>query len=414
VTGLQLQESPPLTGFWVEDIKVDPNPTSARKVIGGKEYLEYVIKKQALFPNTPGKLKIPPATFAVSARSAGDFFGVFGQSETLYRKTREVLLDALPLPVQGRPADFNNAVGSFNLTSSLSKTDVSAGDAVTLYVKLSGRGNLKMIPDLALPPVPDFTIYSSKRTEDIRPFEGNLIGGEKSWEYVIVPKAPGRQIIPSLSLSYFDPGREAYQTVTTPALALNVIRGADAGGGITGLSGISKQNLTRQGTDINFIKLSADRIAANRAPYKSVWFYAIALMSVIFNAGAFLYQREISMRSRNAGLFRSRKARHTALQQLRLAEKAGRAGSLRFYDDSAKAFSRYLSDRFDLPEIALAADMLERNLASKNVSAEAISEAVACLQECDFGRFAASNAAPAKMRELARRIRQAIDALEYI
>ncbi len=414
VTGLQLQESPSLTGFWVEDIKVDPNPTPTRKVVGGREYLEYVVKRQALFPNAPGELKIPPATFAISARTAGDFFGVFGQSETLYRKTKDVTLEVRPLPAQGKPAHFENAVGSFNLTASLSKTEVAAGDAVTLYVKLSGRGNLKMIPDLELPPMADFTIYSSKRAEEVRPFEGNLIGGEKSWEYVIVPKAPGSQSVPSLSLSYFDPAHETYHTIATPALALNVIRGANAAGGITELSGISRQNLRRQGTDINFIKLSADGLKADRAPYGTVWFYLIAFIAVAFNVGAFLYQRETAMRSRNAGLFRSRKARRTALQRLKMAEKAGRTGSRSFYDEAANAFAGYLSDKFGLPEIALAADTLERALVEKNVSGEAIGEAVACLRECDFGRFAAADAVPEQMRELARRIREAIDDLERI
>ncbi len=414
VTGLQLQESPSLTGFWVEDTKVDPNPTPTRKVVGGKEYLEYVVKRQALFPNAPGELKIPPATFAISARTAGDFFGVFGQSETLYRKTKEVILEVRPLPAQGKPAHFENAVGSFNLTSSLSKTEVAAGDAVTLYVKLSGRGNLKMIPDLELPPMADFTIYSSKRSEDVRPFEGNLIGGEKSWEYVIVPNAPGRQFVPSLSLSYFDPMHETYHTITTPSLALNVIRGANGAGGITELSGISRQNLRRQGTDINFIKLSADGLKTDSVPYGSVWFYLIAFIAVAFNVGVFLYQRETAMRSRNAGLFRSRKARRTALQRLKMAEKAGRTGSRRFYDEAANAFAGYLSDKFSLPEIALAADLLERALVEKRVSGEAIGEAVACLRECDFGRFAAVDAVPEKMRELSRRIRDAIENLERI
>ena len=110
--------------------------------------------------------------------------------------------------------------------------------------------------------MPDFTIYSSKRSDNVRAIEENLIGGDKSWEYVIVPKAPGQQTVPSFTFSYFDPQRAAYETVTTPPLELKVIRSSDDGSVLTGLSGISKQNLSRQGTDINFIKLSSNDLEA--------------------------------------------------------------------------------------------------------------------------------------------------------
>ena len=54
VGGIQLQENPPLTGFWVEDLAVEPSPDGSRKVIDGREYVDYVVKKHALFPNAVG------------------------------------------------------------------------------------------------------------------------------------------------------------------------------------------------------------------------------------------------------------------------------------------------------------------------------------------------------------------------
>ena len=65
-----------------------------------------------------------------------------------------------------------------------------------------------------------------------------------------------------------------------------------------------------------------------------------------------------------------------------------------------------------MPEIALASDSLERMLEEKGVGAEIIKETLACLQECDFGRFVSASAAPEKMRDLARRIRSIINTLE--
>jgi hypothetical protein len=413
VTGLQLQENPPLTGFWVENIEVESKPTGARRVINGKEYLDYVVKKQALFANTPGRLQIPSSTFAVSVKSASDFFGFFGQTETVYRKTKEVALDVKPLPAQDRPSGFNNAIGSFSLADELNKSEVAAGDAVSLRVKLAGTGNLTEIPDIPLPPMPDLEVYSSKREDNVRPVAGDQIGGEKAWEYVIVPKAPGSHTIPALSFSYFDPERGSYETATTSPISLNVTPGNNAGNAIAMLSGINKQSLTRQGTDINFIKLSGEELKPQPRPvYYSPWFYLLAAVSLLANAGAFLVQRERARQSGDVALARSRKAKRLALGRLRKAEKAGRQEPRRFYDEAALAFSGYLQDKFNLPEIAVTADTLERDMQERSIAAETVKEAVAILQECDFGRFVSASSVPERRRALAGRIRRIIESLE--
>jgi hypothetical protein len=409
VTGLQLQENPPLTGFWVENLEVESKPIAARKIINGREYLDYLVKKQALFPNKAGKVKISPSTFAISVKSTGDFFGFFGQTDTIYRKTKEVELEVKPLPVENRPQGFNNAVGSFSLAGELNKSEAAAGDAVSLRVRLSGRGNLKEIPDLPLPAMPDLTVYSSKREDDVHPVTGDLIGGEKTWEYVVVPKVPGDYTIPPLAFSYFDPERESYETVATVPMALKVSRGSDTGNAIAGLSGLQKQNLTRQGTDINFIKLSGADLQPPQEPlYRSAWFYALAVLPLLFNIGVFLYQRERTRQSMDVVMARSRKAKRLALQRLRKAEKMGRLEPRRFYDEAAQAFARYLGDRFNLPDIAVTADSLERVMNEKAIAAEAVT----ALQQCDFGRFVAASPSAEQRRLLSDRLRKIIETLE--
>jgi len=414
VTGLQLEENPPLTGFWVEDLQVSRNPTGIRKVINGREYLDYVVKKQALFPNNPGELKIPAATFAVSVRTTGnDFFGILGRSETIYRKTKEVALNVRPLPAAGQGPGFVNAVGSFNLTSNVDRTEAATGDAVTLKVKITGRGNLKMISDLSLPPLADFSTYSPKHSENIRVLEGDLVGGDKTWEFVIVPKAPGNQTIPPVTFTYFDPDRGSYQTLRTEAHPLAVTRSAVTGAAMTGLSGIDKQTLTRQGTDINFIKLApGDLTAGENAPYRTWWFYVLAAVPLLANAGAYLYQKERFRETQDAVLARSRRARRKALARLRGAERSGRNQARIFYDEAAAALSGYVADKFNLPEIALTGDSLDRHLTEQAVAAETVGEITKTLQECDFARFVTAAGSAENMNNIAERIRRIILTLE--
>ncbi len=411
ISGIQLQENPPLSGFWVEDLEVEKNPKGSHQVINGREYVVFTIKKQALFANGSGKLRIPSSIFAISAQAGGSVFGVFSRPETLYRKTQELQLDVKPFPSSGRPADFNNAVGSYRLSSSVDKNQVATGEAIALQVKLEGQGNLKMIPDISLPGLPDLTVYSSKHTDNMHPSAEDQIGGSKTWEYVLVPKAPGRQTIPEIAFSFFNPQQEKYETVRTAAIDLTVARGTE--NTISGLSGSDKQDLVRRGTDINFIKLNADILPREGTPFhRSYWMFILAAIPLAVNAGLIINQKRQSRFLLDSASFRNRRARRMALQRLGDAGKDAQEDPRRFYDVAAAALSGYISDRFSLTEIDLTGDNLERSLAQKSIPPGTIQETMACLQECDFGRFVSASASEEKIRELMARIRANVDDLE--
>lgn len=413
VTGLQLQENPPLTGFWVEDLEVDASPTGERRVVNGRECLAYLVKQQALFPNTAGRLSVPSVTFAISAKSVGNFLGLFGQTETLYRKTPEAMLEVKSLPLQDRPADFSDAVGSFTLSSEINRKEVATGEAVTLQVKVAGAGNLKIIPDFKLPPLSDFTVYASKSTQNSHPDPRRQVGGEKTWEFVLIPKVPGQHTLPVLAFSFFDPDRNRYETVRTAPLELRVVRGSEDAGLLGSAGGAGKTELRRQGTDINYIKLSARALGpAPALPFRSAWFFLIAVAPLALNAGLLLHRRERSRQSANLPLARSRRAASVALRRLKQAVREGRREPKLFYDGAAVAFAGYLEDKFDLPEIAVTGDMLERTLGDRGVPPDSVAEVKGCLEACDFGRFVSASPLPVTMAALAQRIREAIRTLE--
>ena len=57
-------------------------------------------------------------------------------------------------------------------------------------------------------------------------------------------------------------------------------------------------------------------------------------------------------------------------------------------------------------------DSLERTLAENNVAQEAVAQVVACLRECDFGRFVSASPSSDTMRALSGKIRSTIGQLE--
>ncbi|MEJ2247361.1 MAG: BatD family protein, partial [Acidobacteriota bacterium] len=309
VHGYQIQDKPPLTGFWVEDLETEENPRGKSRTVNGKEYQVYTILKQALFPNTTGSLKIPASTFAISVESGRDIFSIFDQAETVYRNTQELTLEVKVLPSQGRPDNFSNAVGEFKLSANIDKNEAGTGEAIALEVKLEGQGNLKTIPDLTLPDLPDFTIYSSKHEDKIEILETNQIGGEKTWEYVLVPRAPGEQTIPPVTFSFFNADQNRYETVSTQPLTLNVSGGNADAVSTPGLFDINKQGLTRLGTDIHFIKLSSGKLEKKDDPfYRKSWIYLVIAFPIILNASTLLYRRQQSLLTENAATVRNRKA----------------------------------------------------------------------------------------------------------
>jgi hypothetical protein len=227
-----------------------------------------------------------------------------------------------------------------------------------------------------------------------------------------VPKAPGRQIIPEISFSFFNPEQDKFETVATSPISLEVSRGSDSTDN-SGLWGNGKQDLVRRGTDINFIKMSAGSLEPTGTPFnRSQWIWILAAIPLGVNVGIIVLQRRRSKIYENWDALRSRRAKHNALGRLKRAEKEGNVDARRFYDQASAALSAYLSDKFNLTEIELTADTLERALAPKAIQREILEETKACFQECDFGRFVSASASPEKMSGLSARIRKNIDALE--
>ena len=71
-----------------------------------------------------------------------------------------------PLPVEGRPANFNGAVGQFAMTAKASPLEVTVGDPVTLNIQLSGEGR-SILPALLLARFKSAN-HPSRRSKPIR------------------------------------------------------------------------------------------------------------------------------------------------------------------------------------------------------------------------------------------------------
>lgn len=132
-------------------------------------------------------------------------------------RSSQVLLEASPqsievaaAPLQGRPADFNGAVGDFELSAARLPTSGTVGEPIELGWSVTGTGNLS---SLVMPGLADGEGYSAYPPEVS--FEPSVRSGTKgtlTFSQLIVPRTDGELALPDLTLSYLDPESDAYRT----------------------------------------------------------------------------------------------------------------------------------------------------------------------------------------------------------
>ena len=118
IMGVEVDEDPPLSGFWVEEVTLPRNPQTEQTTRNGERWFTVPLKRRVVFPTRPGTFRIPPLTFSMAVRmTSGDPFDSFfaRASDPISRSTNPIEIEAKPLPEAGRPSDFTGAVGRFEL-----------------------------------------------------------------------------------------------------------------------------------------------------------------------------------------------------------------------------------------------------------------------------------------------------------
>ena len=412
ITQVEVKEIPSLSGFWVEEIEVPKNPTAANRVVNGKQYAEYVIKKQALFPTKEGALQIPSATFGLVVRtSSGGFFSL-GTQASVFRKTEAMTLKVAPLPDAGKPTTFSGAVGNFKLESAIDKKTAETGDALNLKVTLSGSGNLKTITEFPLPELPGFKIYSSKSNDQVA-VRNDVLQGNKSWEYVIIPQAPGKERIPDLKFFYFSPTAKQYREATASGLEVAVLKGKGVATGEV-IQTTLQQGIVKRGSDINYIKLASGPLKdRSRRLYQSAWIWVGLLAPLLFNGGMLLYTSHQARVRQDVTGFRSRRAGRVAEKRLAEAQNCLKNQQYgQFHSILESSIGGYLSDKFNLPQIEITTQQIKRFMDERNLNSHLAEEVAALLEECNFARYAPVQPDRSNLEALYQRAKNAIVRIE--
>jgi hypothetical protein len=408
VTGFDVDKEGKIEGFWVENVDQpgQKRPEAERRTVDGREYYAQPLRRWVLFPMRAGAYPIEPWILkfmvVVSSRS---FFG-FDRRTVVMRRTEPLTIQVDDFPAAGRPADFTGLCGRFDLTASLDKPTVAAGEGATFRVTVRGEGNLRSVQELRLPPISGAKVYTPKTQDDVR-LEGGTLRGSRTWEYVLIPLQEGRLEMPILRLSYFDPAARQYRTLATPRLTLAATPGTvDAGVLAAGPAAVP---LSLKGRDIRYIATGADLAGAAGPPiHRRPWFYPAFILLFGLAAGlAAVDERRRRLRRDTRSWARSRAALR-ARKELKACARLGRTGfSETFFQSLDRLLQSYLEGRFGLSRIELTGTHLRQVLADAGVEPAAVDELVALRQLCESSRYAPSartDADPAALLERARRL----------
>lgn len=388
---------PEFKDFFVQDVELEPNRPWLVEHVDGYNYNTIILKQSVIFPQHSGKINVDGGNIEVvirmrSASRGQSIFDDFFQSYQDVKKNlkfsgAQITVKELP---DNAPAGFSGAVGSYNLNSSISSQEVNANEAITLKLKISGTGNLKLVktPEVKFPL--DFDVYDPKVDVKVKPSAAGQ-SGHKSIEYVAIPRFGGDFEIPAIKFVYFDINKGAYKTLTSPEYKIKVDGSAETSQGVSVVSPVvNKEDVKQLATDIRFIHTDIEKGLTKKGShfiFSSFMYMALFTPLFIFVIILLLLQKQ-ARENANIALRNTKRANKVAKRRLKEAQKCLRAGEKsKFYEETMRALWGYIADKLTIPVSELTKDNVQEKLISHNCNEELIREFLSCLSDCEFARF---------------------------
>ncbi len=286
-----------------------------------------------------------------------DFFG-FGRdavTEPFATRSNEITLTVSEVPKQGKPVEYNGAVGRFTFDVSVKPRFLKVGEPITLTMKVAGSGNIEQLQLPHIPDIESFKSYEPESKVDIT-HESGQVKGEKIFEKVLIPRAPGDYEIPKITFAFFNPETGRYQIERRGPFGIKVIPAEKEEEvkviAITpeGDEKVQKRKIKLLKKDIRYIKTNIGEIISRGKPaYENaaVWILAF-LTPVLLLVGIFISSRRRERLNTDVAFARSRAALKNSKEYFNRAEKAAEKKQTReFYDLLMKGVNSYLADKLN-------------------------------------------------------------------
>ncbi|MDA0327971.1 MAG: BatD family protein [Gemmatimonadetes bacterium] len=419
VSNFGMTHVPEPAGFWVEDITPPGPPVVEQLERNGVQYASAVIRRVAMIPTGPGEKTLEPIGVEAQVRNRGgrdpfeDFFGrssLFGTSSTpVTVLSNPLTVTVRPLPA-GRPQPYSGVAGTLGITARLDRDSIEANDAVTLTLRVTGDGNIRAVPAPVLDLPPDFEAFPPEISESVSPTPSGL-SGTKTFEYVLIPRAPGNREIPSVALGYFDVARNEYRRVETGSLPLTV-----TGTVVEGPASLARGGVSQLREDIRFIHLGALGLRPTGRPiFEGLTFWMFLLLPLAGLGGAVVLRRHWDLLEGDVAYARGRRASRVARKRLAEASRLMTGSDARpFYSEVARALRGLVADRLNLAEAGLQMTDVESALERARVEESVRADLQSCLEHCDRQRFAPPASDPEEKTRFLERAASLMTSLDRV
>ena len=380
-------EYPKSVGFWNEDLLPARAARFNNTQINGINYKVATLYKSAMFPTQTGVLKISPMTAICNVETSqrkrrgvfdDPFFNsMFKETQRKFIESDTLSIKVKPYPVNP-PADFTGAVGDFSINTWIDTLSAKVNEAVTFHVELNGTGNLNQFKINQLNFPQSMEVFPPKSSFSRDEFRDQITGKQK-FEYILIPRQSGSFQLNPISLVFFNPKNERFETARSKVIKLNV---DDSGKSIIAYPGLKKEDVNIIADDIRFIKTDNIKMYPPSNPI-SVWIFSPFVLSFALFLFPSAYGRFNHLRGNSLESRINKKALKTALKDLKKTE----AESLSYV---TFVMYRYFKSKLFLQTNNLDPLTLENSLKSK-VSSDHLKKVITLAKKCDANRFSQSS-----------------------
>ncbi|HEX6915218.1 MAG TPA: BatD family protein [Chitinophagaceae bacterium] len=217
-------KQPGFTGCSVSEMTTNElKPES--EVVNGKKYTSYLFRKVQLFPLQPGVITVGAAsvdntvTFISNTSDLRKlYYGLdAGEAFDLNLSTEPFTIEVMPLPGKKTAA----TVGNFEIFASLQKDTIAANETNALVVTVAGSGNFKSVKEPQINWPSEIYHFDATEKDELDKLSFPL-SGRKIYEIPFEVNRTGVIRLAAVNLSFFDPVKGIYKTVSSKPLQLTV------------------------------------------------------------------------------------------------------------------------------------------------------------------------------------------------
>lgn len=324
--------------------------------------MEVHVFRRALFPLTPGRYDVPEARLNYALPQSASFFS---REETFTLRSENVAVVAVPIPAAGRPDDWAGAVGNWRASARVDSAPRRPGEPFVLTLRVEGQGNVTLLPRPALEMSWASVVAAEERVR--LDSSATLLRGAKEFDWLVTPREGGRQSIPAIRYTFFNPYSRRYEVATSDPIAVRAVATALDSAAPAPVIADSASTQVR-------LPLRPTMGGESAAPLGDSLVVRLLFLLAPFPAFGAWWAR------------RPKRAGRAATSRERLANMAGSAVSLPA--DVRLAFLATLTERMRLDPAALARPgAWERALRREGVTAETAAEVAQLLDALDAASF---------------------------